>query len=166
MTQYYLVSNGTITQGPQALPPNYKNVSNFQAHPHPEAFGWYPEVGGEPPTVDPLTETLTSTRVIEGQTVRVSYQVTTKTPEETLDYKRSIAPRSVTPAQAQLALFDAGLFTQAETMAVNHPYAPVRIYWNKALTWELDNPYLQAMAQELGLTEDGLLDLFIAASKK
>lgn len=76
-----------------------------------------------------------------------------------------VVPASVTPAQAKLALYQAGKLADVEAAVAAHPYEPVRIYFNNALQWERDNPYIMGLAQQLSWTETQVDALFIAASK-
>lgn len=73
---------------------------------------------------------------------------------------------SVTPAQAKLALDDSGLLDDVETVVNNHPVRAVKIWYENANYWERGNPYVQALGIELGLTEEQIDELFVAASKK
>lgn len=74
-------------------------------------------------------------------------------------------PVKVSKAQAQLALFNAGLLDDLEVIILNHPYRPIRIWYESANEWRRDNPYVAALGPELGLTEEQIDALFIAASK-
>lgn len=75
-------------------------------------------------------------------------------------------PESVTPAQAKIALFEAGLLDGVEALVAAYPYKPVQIWWGNATQFEITNGYLQALGFELGLSGDQIADLFIAAGKK
>lgn len=81
--------------------------------------------------------------------------------------------RSVSAAQAKTALFNAGLLDDVEEIVKNHPYRPVRIFFESANTWETGNAYVQAIGVDLGLITydaDGVEDatrfdaLFAAAA--
>lgn len=74
------------------------------------------------------------------------------------------APPFVTRSQALMALHNAGLLEQVETLIAGHEYLPVRLWFNNALRFERNHAYLQAIAIELELTEQQVDDLFIAAS--
>lgn len=71
----------------------------------------------------------------------------------------------VTAAQARMALYNAGLLDQVEQVVANHPYRPVRIYFDSATTWDRDHPYIQMLAPELGLTDADIDALFTAAAQ-
>ena len=74
-------------------------------------------------------------------------------------------PAEVSPAQAKTALYDAGLYSQVEAILAGTAYTPMRIWWDSALAWRLDNPYIHALAAELDLTDDQVEDLFRQAAK-
>jgi hypothetical protein len=82
------------------------------------------------------------------------------------DQEQAAIPVSVTPAQAKIALYEAGLLDQVETLVADYPYRPVSIWWTSALAFERGHAYLQAIGYELGLTDEEIDALFIAASKK
>ncbi|AMB48243.1 hypothetical protein [Methylobacterium sp. AMS5] len=73
--------------------------------------------------------------------------------------------RQVSAAQAKTALFNAGLIGHAFAAVKGHPYPPVEIYWDSATFWEISNPYVQAIAEELNLNPTQLQALFDQASK-
>jgi hypothetical protein len=72
---------------------------------------------------------------------------------------------SVSAAQAVTALFNRGILPQVEDICNNHPYQPVRIFFQRANVWEIGNPYVQAVAVELGMDDDQLQGLFDEADK-
>lgn len=74
-------------------------------------------------------------------------------------------PAAVSKAQAQMALLNAGLLDQLEAAIAAHPYRPVRIWYEGANVWERAHPYVSTLAPELGLTEEQIDALFIAAAK-
>lgn len=75
-------------------------------------------------------------------------------------------PESVTPAQAKITLFEAGLLDEVEALVSDHPYRPVSIWWTNAIQFDRDNAYLQALGMEIGLTDEQIDDMFIEAAKK
>lgn len=75
-------------------------------------------------------------------------------------------PDSVTPSQAKIALFEAGLLDQVDALVAGYPYKPVQIWWANATRFEISNGYLQALGWEMGLSGDQIADLFIAAANK
>ncbi|WP_062224579.1 MULTISPECIES: hypothetical protein [unclassified Aureimonas] len=75
-------------------------------------------------------------------------------------------PSEVTPAQAKIALYDAGLYGRVKAIIDgSDAYEPMRIWWESALVWRLDNPNIHALAAVLKLTDDQVDDLFRAAAK-
>jgi len=74
-----------------------------------------------------------------------------------------LAPTSVSPAQARLALLSAGLLDQVEAI-VAAADVPTQIAWNNASVIERNSPTVAALAGALGLTEAQLDDLFTTAA--
>lgn len=81
---------------------------------------------------------------------------------------------SVSAAQAKTALFNAKLDDKVEQIVTNHPYKPVRIFYQNANFWLKGNPYVRAIAIELELlkidrngveTDNGFAKLFEDAAK-
>ncbi len=75
-------------------------------------------------------------------------------------------PLKVYAVQALLALKDAGLYDIVDTACKNHPLKEVQIWYEKAQTWEEDNPYVMGIGAELGLTDAQVHNLFLAATLK
>nr|WP_047575679.1 hypothetical protein [Methylobacterium sp. ZNC0032] len=75
------------------------------------------------------------------------------------------APTVVSKAQAQMALYNAGLLDQLEAVIAAHEYRPVRIWYDSANEWLRSNPYVSMLAPELGITEEEIDALFIAAAR-
>lgn len=78
----------------------------------------------------------------------------------------SLIPTFVTPAQAKIILFEESLLDTVEVLIEQHPYRPIKIWWEYASIFERGHPYLNAMALELGLTDEQVDVLFIQASQK
>jgi hypothetical protein len=74
-------------------------------------------------------------------------------------------PVLVSAAQAKIALSNAGLLDEVEAAISVHPYRAVRIWCADANQWERGHPYVQAIGAELGLAEQAIDDLFVAASR-
>lgn len=74
-------------------------------------------------------------------------------------------PVTVTAAQAKIALYNAGLLDQVRAAVQAHPYELVRLWYENAGVWERGNPYVQALGVEIGLTDEQIDELFIAASR-
>lgn len=73
-------------------------------------------------------------------------------------------PSVVSASQAKIALFNAGYLDDVEAVVAAHPYRIVQIWFTDANTWERGNPYVQAIGAEIGLTDEQMDELFIAAS--
>ena len=84
-----------------------------------------------------------------------------------LEQPRPIAPNTVpqvvTRRQALLALLAAGKLDQIDLLIQNAPRA-VQIAWEAAGTFERDNPLIEALAPQVGLTEADIDNLFIEAA--
>ncbi|WGD31647.1 hypothetical protein AncyloWKF20_07465 [Ancylobacter sp. WKF20] len=84
----------------------------------------------------------------------------------TIRPRPATVPQAVTRAQALIALYEAGMLEAVEAAVAAHPYAPVRLWWNNALNFERTNPYLTALAVEVGLTDENVDRLFVSASTR
>ncbi len=73
-------------------------------------------------------------------------------------------PKSITPRQCRLVLMAQGLLAQVEEMIVSQDEA-TRITWEYALEFRRDDPLLNALAQNLGLTDAQIDEFFFAASE-
>jgi hypothetical protein len=78
--------------------------------------------------------------------------------------KPSIPPRSVTPRQFRIALNDMGLRQSVED-AVKASDKDTQDTWEFAISIERDHPTFQALATQLGFTEEQLDELFRKASE-
>ena len=163
MTQYCLLDRGTLVDGPRDLPTVYQNISGFHLYPHPEEFGWVPLVNSPRPSYDPKTHRLVPRNEVQGNRVLVVWDLVAKTPEEIR--ADNPVPHSVTPAAAKMALFQAGIWSHVEEVIRDHPYAPVRIYFESAIEWRRDDPYIEMFGPEFGLTDEQIDDLFRQASQ-
>ncbi|MDH4984428.1 hypothetical protein QEZ47_02395 [Aminobacter anthyllidis] len=80
----------------------------------------------------------------------------------------TFVPKRVSPAQAEIALhrYDDGvLLGQVNALIDAFPYEPVRIWWREATYISRDHPYLAALVIELGLADETVDVLLIAAGK-
>jgi hypothetical protein len=75
-------------------------------------------------------------------------------------------PTQITRARAKVALHEAGLLAAVEAAIAAHSYPVLRLWWDNALTFERNNAYLNALADELGLSAEAIDALFIAASTR
>lgn len=77
-------------------------------------------------------------------------------------------PAPVTRAQAKIQLLRAGHLDQVRTLLETSKAenaAEMRLWFEEALTWEYDNPYVIAVAGELGLSDEQRAELFRAAAQ-
>ena len=97
------------------------------------------------------------------------------TPEEIADFEARIAaheatrlvvpvPSSITPRQCRLLLLQQGLLSQVEAMIAQQDDA-TRITWEYALEFRRDDPLLNQLAANLGLTSEEIDEFFIAAAQ-
>lgn len=71
-------------------------------------------------------------------------------------------PKSVTPRQVRLLLLQQGLLSQVEATIATMDQA-TQITWQYAIEFHRDDPLLNALANQLGLTEQQVDEFFIAA---
>lgn len=74
-------------------------------------------------------------------------------------------PEIVTMRQGRLALLDAGLLSVVNSTVLTQPL-DVQIAWEYSSELERNNPVIAGLKNVLGLTDNDLDALFIAASKK
>jgi hypothetical protein len=75
----------------------------------------------------------------------------------------SAVPSSISPAQARIALHNAGLLDRVEA-AVSAADIVTQIAWAQATSIERDSPTVAALSAALGLTDAQIDDLFTAAA--
>lgn len=74
-------------------------------------------------------------------------------------------PQEVTRFQARAALYQAGLLDEVELLiAATETDRMLVLAWQDALTFKRHSSFVQAMSQQLGLSESQLDELFISAS--
>jgi hypothetical protein len=76
-------------------------------------------------------------------------------------------PDRVSPAQAEIALYNVdngALLANINAVIDAFSYEPVRIWWRKATYISRGHAYLQALAMEVGLTDEQVDGLFVAAA--
>lgn len=91
------------------------------------------------------------------------------TPEEIAAREARLAamrgvPNSITPRQCRLVLMAQGLLPQVEAMIQQQDEA-TRITWEYALEFRRDDPLLNALAVNIGLTDEQIDQFFIAAAQ-
>lgn len=72
---------------------------------------------------------------------------------------------AIKPSQGKIMLHRMGLLESVEAMIQNSPDVELRLFWEYALTWELDNSYIQAMAASIGLTSEDVEAFFTQANE-
>lgn len=72
-------------------------------------------------------------------------------------------PESVTPRQVRLLLLSQGLLDEVEAMIAQQDKA-TQITWQFALEFKRNDPLLEALAANLGLTNEQIDQFFIAAA--
>ena len=77
--------------------------------------------------------------------------------------RRELRVKEITPLQAKLQLLEMGLLDEVEAMIATD--RKVQLYWEYASVIEREHETLKAMAAQLGLTDEQLDEMFIAASK-
>jgi hypothetical protein len=65
-----------------------------------------------------------------------------------------------TPAQGQMALYQAGHYDAFLQAVTNSNDVPLKIYAQSALKWEISNPHIQSMKSVLGLSDSDVQSLF------
>lgn len=106
------------------------------------------------------------TDAVTGETTRIDW-----TPEQIAARQARIAamqptpsvPKSITPRQCRLLLLQQGLMPQIEAM-IAQSTDDVKITWEYALEFRRDDPLLNQLGVNLGLTNEQIDQFFIAAS--
>lgn len=77
-----------------------------------------------------------------------------------------VVPNEVTRFQARAALYQAGWLDEIEALIVAPETDRILVLaWQDALAFNRQSPFVREMAQQLGLTEQQLDDLFITAAQ-
>lgn len=79
-----------------------------------------------------------------------------------MDSPPPIVPAAITPRQVRLLLLGQGLLDQVEAMIAQQDRA-TQITWEFAIEFRRNDPLLNALGQNLGLTEQQIDEFFIAA---
>ncbi len=120
------------------------------------ALGEYERYGDETLTVDAGRRVVIVTRAV------VPWSA-----EEIEAYRKSLVPESVTMRQARQAMLSAGILSQVDALIAAMPGddgESARIDWGHAHDVKRDWPLIGALGPQLGLTEQGIDDLFIYAA--
>ena len=114
----------------------------------------------------PATElqiaTIDGTDVIDGKRV-IKWSVRDKTAEEVEAERKASVPSQITPRQCRLQLLSLGLLDEVETMCSAN--REMQIWFEYSLDFQRSHPMTEAMAVQLGLTQDNIDTMFIEASK-
>jgi hypothetical protein len=78
---------------------------------------------------------------------------------------RKYVPEKVTRFQAKAVLYNMGLLTTAQSLVDSSENPLVKLVWQEALHFERNSPTLNLLAQDLGLSEEQIDDLFIEAEQ-
>lgn len=120
------------------------------------ALGEFERYGDETLTVD-----------AERRVVVVVRQVVPWSAEEIAEHRKSLVPESVTMRQARLAMLGAGILDEVGALIQQMPGdegRAARIDWEYALDVRRDWPLIDGLGSQLGLTEQQIDELFIAAA--
>ena len=74
-------------------------------------------------------------------------------------------PEKITRFQAKAVLYSQGLLTTVEDLINNSTDPLLKLLWQDALYFERNSQALNTMAQQLGLSQEQLDDLFIAGEQ-
>jgi hypothetical protein len=72
-------------------------------------------------------------------------------------------PAPVSAAQAKIALYRRGFLVDVENAVAAYP-KDVQIWFSDAREWDRNNPYVQGLGLELGLTDEQVDELFVFAA--
>lgn len=125
------------------------------------ADGWRDYVA---PTYDPSTHRL-GELIYDEQNDVVTRQVIAKTPEELESERLAQIPSEIKPSQGKIMLHRAGLLSQVEFMIEQSNDVELKLFWEYALSWELENSYIQSLATVLGMNRTDVEEFFVAASQ-
>lgn len=138
------------------------NTINYNQLPESELYadGWRDVVV---PSIDQDTQKL-GVLVYDSINDIVTYQVIDLTPEEISQREKALVPYSITPTQGRIQLSRMGILPQVVSMVETSSDEELKVYWEYALSWDLDNKHIISMSNLLGMTEADLDDFFIDAS--
>lgn len=129
-------------------------------------FNTFPVVEVIAPTYNPDTQTLvwvnpTYANGIWTQQWRVDDLTPEEIAERLADWRQST---SCTPFQGKVALHNADLLSQVESLIDNPQTDPVtKLAWNNAVEWKRNSPMIASLASSLGLSDEQVDNLFKAA---
>lgn len=117
-----------------------------------------------PPIFDPATHRL-GELIYDEASDTVTRQVIAKTPEEIEAESRAMVPYSITPGQGKIMLRRIGKREQVEQIVAQSGDGELQDWYEYALSWERENPYITSMANLLGMSEQDLDEFFVGASE-
>ena len=79
--------------------------------------------------------------------------------------KPETVPASITPVQARVVMNHHNLRDSVEALISQSENQDIKDYWEFSLAIERNNPILLSMAEQLGLTDEQLDNLFIEGAK-
>lgn len=91
-----------------------------------------------------------------------TYEVAEKTDEEILGAFRVY---EIKPSQGKILLHRLGLLEQVNQMISQSTDVELSLFWEYALTWELENNYILSLGLVLGMQKEDVEDFFIEAAK-
>lgn len=71
----------------------------------------------------------------------------------------------IRPSQGKIQLHRMGILDSISQMIDASEDAELKIFWEYALVWEIDNQYVIQLAQSLGMTSEQINDFFFQASQ-
>lgn len=161
-TQQIFTSHSTVrSEFPNVSFPSSISDTDLEGH------GVYP-IQSVAPEYDSATQEVT-----EGQPEQrdglwyQTWEVRDLTAEEIAEHRKSMIPESVTMRQCRIALLDAGLLDAVKSSIVTMPGTDgerARIDWEYAQEVRRDWPLIGYMAGDLGLADEQVDSLFMAAA--
>ena len=125
-----------------------------------KSYGYLPIIGSEP-EYDRATHRIGNVSYVVGANEIIkTYEVVALTPEE---IRERDVPTQITPRQLRLQLLTAGLLDEVEALCSADK--AMSIWFEYSLDFQRTHPMIEAMAVQLGLTQDDMDTFFIEASK-
>jgi hypothetical protein len=116
-------------------------------------YGVYPVTPVSPPPVTIYQRVVEGTPAFSNGAWRQTWNIVAASP-----------PDSITPRQCRLLLLQQGLLSQVESMIAQQDEA-TRITWEYAIEFRRDDPLLNQLAHNLGLTDAEIDQFFITAAQ-
>ena len=92
-----------------------------------------------------------------------SYEIINKSEAQIANERKASVPTQITPRQLRLQLLSSLLLDEVETMCNTN--REMQIWFEYSLDFQRSHPMIEAMAVQLGLTQDNMDNFFIEASK-